>query len=583
MDIQGNISIEIVNRNGPLNRIVLNEELIRKHFELGNPLFEIDERKGFTITLDDYFMYSILIDGPDSKNYKLDSERKTLKMFFEDEYNYIPGNYYIEISGNLSSYRCYFKVLPSAMTERNLFDLRASIEMIQEGLSKDTNKTRASFDLYKHDSSLSNEYFIIQNYKTYSNYLKNIVGSIVKDPKVNLEKSYSVKPDIGLKGRETERWFETKGQKINQANNSIIFYLDSKVIQNLDNPVNRIFKSKLIEIVVALDSIEKKLFQKIVFLKSRENAIMTDINEKESQIELVNISSERDSIRRDIIRRKDELKEVLERNEALSKERKYLESEIRYFNRFINTSWLAKIDEFKIADKKAVLPIQYRHFINTLNKVLKSQNKNAYGSRNYDFAYRETPYLFEVYILLSMHSILRDNGFEALTTDIYHENFGFIDAIVESKLLYKKNDLTIEVRYDNQVNKYSYKKKSDFYNLNAYRNRPDFLISKYRDGKLLDSFIVESKCVKHKYLFNEYESTEISEQLKDYLSFCFVEKENSNYILKKGVIRKVYVIYPDEDEELLYRDFEDIVYIGVNPSKDLNHNNLSRILRDELN
>ena len=93
---------------------------------------------------------------------------------------------------------------------------------------------------------------------------------------------------------------------------------------------------------------------------------------------------------------------------------------------------------------------------------------------------------------------------------------------------------------------------------------------------------MEVKCVKQHYLFKDFESTKLTEQFKDYLSFAYAYKNGMDYKLSRSVVRKVLVVYPELEENLLFRDFDDIVYVGLNLEKEAVETKLYDLIKTEL-
>ena len=234
-------------------------------------------------------------------------------------------------------------------------------------------------------------------------------------------------------------------------------------------------------------------------------------------------------------------------------------------------TWISGVTSRKgiIANNKIFRDYRYHYIYNVSEKLLQEDRTDKIFIKN-DLSFKKTPLLYEYYIVVLLIDILKEIGFEWIEgwiADFEQDNICFGDLSAGTKMIFGNHKYKIEVKYDDEV-KREITKENDFICGAAINRRPDILIAIYqKSGKILNAMVIEVKCRKTRYIYNEKEDTEVIQQLKNYYSLAYYDKSKKRNNLNRSIISKILVTYPRQSREV---DFDNSIFnfqfIQVSPS-----------------
>lgn len=581
MAIHASFTISVIGRKYQIQSYIFDFISVSNSAMNDTPLFEIQEYQGISIQLDCHVSCFLKIEGLDGLIKRFDETISQGIICSSEEPGYVPGRYFIEFSENERSLRTYFVVEPSAMDILAYKKMVESLKSIQSDLIHDVSRTRGMDFTQILDYELMDYRSLVKFLQMNRDKLRQTLIQVTLNPINKLVKEHYVKQGLDIQGRKAERWQETKGERLKQANPDSEFSLANRIRLDFEIDENYYLKNKLMLFQRKLENLISNFYRRLIALDAQRLGLKENIKRYRIEKSMTEVEYEIRSIDKECDRISEDLERLESRYDSLVSVVDFIKKELRFVNEIMELEWLSQL---KSKQEKIVLSHrltqQYQKLIQLIDIVIgKSKSLNQKQVVN---AYRETPHLFELYTFFLVHRLLIDNGYIIEENEYYQNDMGFIDLPSESTMTYTKGLSKIELRYDRQVGRYDYKRGNNFYNLNAHHNRPDILIAYYREDLLIDSLIVEVKCVKQHYLFKDFESTKLTEQFKDYLSFAYAYKNGMDYKLSRSVVRKVLVVYPELEENLLFRDFDDIVYVGLNLEKEVVETKLYDLIKTEL-
>lgn len=180
----------------------------------------------------------------------------------------------------------------------------------------------------------------------------------------------------------------------------------------------------------------------------------------------------------------------------------------------------------------------------------------------FDFcAKTSTPKLFEYYHLILFIQLLKDIGFH--TVGDMKEKFFHINDGIHLDFL-NHDGIRCRLHFDQFIErKLAFLTKSDYYSINSVHNRPDIIVGFYhRDEEVpFASYIIELKWRHLNWIYIKDGETDTMTHVKDYLNLGYYHKE-SNHVIR-GIIEKVYVVYPAEEQQTLPLLGNEIIGMGI--------------------
>ncbi|GAA0786365.1 DUF2357 domain-containing protein [Hathewaya limosa] len=591
MDIQANIILEIENKAKNENK--------KKIFSLNNNFNVNTEKELFYFY--EYESINICLESNDKdaylKLYEIDEEVKKLKVgeiyqlssINTTDKMLVPGNYVLKVKTINNSFETYFTVRPSAMSWEGLTNMRVYLESILKGLSHDVykNKNIVTNDSKNSDWGFLEFYkYIEENYKNLDSILLNIFRDPIREvTKKYSERDYSNKVDL-----KSQRWLVNKGMSLNSNTYNPTKFYEKHTDFTKDNYENKWLKKILSDMFLEMKNIENYYY----------NLLCKVLREEQTLCEKRSFLEEKDKNRfkselfskgfmKDRIRDLKEIDRTLLKIDKRKKNLNYYLSNITKLRDklayYINDTWLKEINGYKEIIKpsfKVMKDRRYSEVYHFYEALFELQDK---GNSISKFPYKNTPKLFEYYVFLTIKQIIEDFGFRWMKGWLMDkdETFNCFNELPKNtKITLEKDNYTVSIQYEKRIEK----NPTDLNNYelisNAYHRSPDIIVSIFKDSIFLESFIVEVKCRKFSYIYNEYAQTDTIEQVRDYLTVSIYDKITKR--VKRNCINRVIIVYPMQDvNSKIQHEFYDINFIGIKPSIDCKKSQGYMELKNQVN
>lgn len=590
MDIQANIILQIENKAKNENKkkiFVLNDDF---NVNSEKELFYFYEYESINICLESNDKDAYL------KLYDIDEKVKKLKVgeiYQLSSINTIdkmlvPGNYILKVKTINNSFQTYFTVRPSSMSWEGLTNMRIYLESILKGLSHDLYKNK---NIVTNDSK-NNEWGFLEFYKYIEENYKNldrILLNILRDPIIEVTKKYSERDYSNKVDLKSQRWLVNKGMSLNSSTYNPTKFYEKHTDFTKCNYENKWLKKILTDIFLETKNIENYYY----------NLLGNVLREEQTLYEKRSFLEEKDKNRftSKLFSKgfmKDQIRDLKEINRTLLKidKRKknlnyYLSNIIKLRDKltyYINDTWLKEINGYKEIIRpsfKVMKDIRYAevyNFYQALSELHKNKNNIS------KFPYKNTPKLFEYYVFLVVKQIIEDFGFVWMKGWLMDKNktFNCFNELPKNtEIILEKDNYTVSIQYEKKIEKNPTNLNKYELISNAYHRSPDIIVSIFKDDIFLESFIVEVKCRKFSYIYNQYAQTDTIEQVRDYLTVNIYDKITKR--VKRNCINRVIIVYPmQEVNSKIQHEFYDINFIGIKPSIDCKKSEGYRELKSQV-
>ena len=515
----------------------------------------------------------------------ISGERFQLSSGREDLGCYFPGYFSISIESGNEKEDYLFLVNPANMNYESVLHIRDFINDFYYGLSNDISKLTAGKkekNTQTHIPNAAEKYNFLLNNLT---ELVNYADQYSNRQKAELVKQNSI-TNVSKINRESIQWLLTKGMEKNSNIYSPEKILSSKSRLDRDSYENRIFKSELLfwnrEISSIIQSSESYVSMLLKRIEELETGILnlSESVTKQEQIRQVNsyvkksdrcrleeMKKDRDSYLEDLNGQKAQLDEL----------RKYQ----RNIMNILYNSWVSEVTD-SVQMRTQAYDYRLKSMIGMRSEYLGISRKIRKASGSYVFGEKCTPKLFETYIYVLLIKMLVSEGYEI-------ENYSFEkDNVIpilsnQSRTILTKDSRKCVIEYDYELKKSNEKLESDeFVTINSHYNRPDFIVSFFDDGEVIpEAVVVEVKWRPLSIIYNENGDTEIVTKLKDYYSLAYhVEKPKKK--TNRGIIKKVFVVYPDIQQRIIQIQENEIIGVGLDPTADVCETDSYQELKNQI-
>lgn len=502
----------------------------------------------------------------------ISGERFQLSSGREDLGCYFPGYFSISIESGNEKEDYLFLVNPANMNYESVLHIRDFINDFYYGLSNDISKLTAGKkekNIQTHIPNAAEKYnFLLKNLTELVNYADQYSNR----QKTELVKQNSI-ANVSKINRKSIQWLLTKGMEKNSNIYSPEKILSSKSRLDRDSYENRIFKSELVfwnreisSIIQSSESYVSMLLKRIEELETGISNLSESVT-KQEQIRQVN-----SYVKKSDRCRLEEMKKDRDRYfEDLNDQKSQLCELRKYQRNIVNilyNSWVSEVTD-SVQMRTQVYDYRLKSMIGMRNEYLGISRKIRKASDSYVFGEKCTPKLFETYIYVLLIKMLVSEGYEI-------ENYSFEkDNVIpilsnQSRTVLTKDSRKCVIEYDYELKKSNEKLESDeFVTINSHYNRPDFIVSFFDDGEVIpEAVVVEVKWRPLSIIYNENGDTEIVTKLKDYYSLAYhVEKPKRK--TNRGIIQKVFVVYPDIQQRITQIQENEIIGVGLDPTADV--------------
>lgn len=515
----------------------------------------------------------------------ISGERFQLSSGREDLGCYFPGYFSISIESGNEKEDYLFLVNPANMNYESVLHIRDFINDFYYGLSNDISKLTAGKkekNIQTHIPNAAEKYnFLLKNLAELVNYADQYSNR----QKAELIKQNSI-TNVSKINRKSIQWLLTKGMEKNSNIYSPDKILSSKSRLDRDSYENRIFKSELVfwnreisSIIQSSESYVSMLLKRIEELETGISNLSESVT-KQEQIRQVN----------SYVKKSDRCRlEEMERDrdryfEDLNGQKSQLGELRKYQRNIVNilyNSWVSEVTD-SVQMRTQVFDYRLKSMIGMRNEYLGISRKIRKASDSYVFGEKCTPKLFETYIYVLLIKMLVSEGYEI-------ENYSFEkDNVIpilsnQSRTVLTKDSRKCVIEYDYELKKSNEKLESDeFVTINSHYNRPDFIVSFFDDGAVIpEAVVVEVKWRPLSIIYNENGDTEIVTKLKDYYSLAYhVEKPKRK--TNRGIIQKVFVVYPDIQQRITQIQENEIIGVGLDPTADVCETDSYQELKNQI-
>ena len=515
----------------------------------------------------------------------ISGERFQLSSGREDLGCYFPGYFSIFIESGNEKEDYLFLVNPANMNYESVLHIRDFINDFYYGLSNDISKLTAGKkekNIQTHIPNAAEKYnFLLKNLAELVNYADQYSNR----QKAELVKQNSI-TNVSKINRKSIQWLLTKGMEKNSNIYSPDKILSSKSRLDRDSYENRIFKSELVfwnreisSIIQSSESYVSMLLKRIEELETGISNLSESVT-KQEQIRQVN-----SYVKKSDRCRLEEMEKDSDRYfEDLNGQKSQLGELRKYQRNIVNilyNSWVSEVTD-SIQMRTQVFDYRLKSMIGMRNEYLGISRKIRKASDSYVFGEKCTPKLFETYIYVLLIEMLVSEGYEI-------ENYSFEkDNVIpilsnQSRTVLTKDSRKCVIEYDYELKKSNEKLESDeFVTINSHYNRPDFIVSFFDDGAVIpEAVVVEVKWRPLSIIYNENGDTEIVTKLKDYYSLAYhVEKPKKK--TNRGIIQKVFVVYPDIQQRITQIQENEIIGVGLDPTADVCETDSYQELKNQI-
>ena len=515
----------------------------------------------------------------------ISGERFHLSSGREDLGCYFPGYFSISIESGNEKEDYLFLVNPANMNYESVLHIRDFINDFYYGLSNDISKLTAG----KKEKNIQTH--IPNDAEKYNFLLKNLAELVnYADQYSNRQKAELVKQNsitnVSKINRKSIQWLLTKGMEKNSNIYSPDKILSSKSRLDRDSYENRIFKSELVfwnreisSIIQSSESYVSMLLKRIEELETGISNLSESVT-KQEQVRQVN-----SYVKKSDRCRLEEMEKDRDRYfEDLNGQKSQLGELRKYQRNIVNilyNSWVSEVTD-SVQMRTQVFDYRLKSMIGMRNEYLGISRKIRKASDSYVFGEKCTPKLFETYIYVLLIKMLVSEGYEI-------ENYSFEkDNVIpilsnQSRTVLTKDSRKCVIEYDYELKKSNEKLESDeFVTINSHYNRPDFIVSFFDDGAVIpEAVVVEVKWRPLSIIYNENGDTEIVTKLKDYYSLAYhVEKPKRK--TNRGIIQKVFVVYPDIQQRITQIQENEIIGVGLDPTADVCETDSYQELKNQI-
>lgn len=515
----------------------------------------------------------------------ISGERFQLSSGREDLGCYFPGYFSISIESGNEKEDYLFLVNPANMNYESVLHIRDFINDFYYGLSNDISKLTAGKkekNIQTHIPNAAEKYnFLLKNLAELVNYADQYSNR----QKAELVKQNSI-TNVSKINRKSIQWLLTKGMEKNSNIYSPEKILSSKSRLDRDSYENRIFKSELVFWNREISSIIQSSESYVSMLLKRIEELGTGIsNLSESVAKQEQIRQVNSYVKKSDRCRLEEMEKDRDRYfEDLNGQKSQLGELRKYQRNIVNilyNSWVSEVTD-SVQMRTQVFDYRLKSMIGMRNEYLGISRKIRKASDSYVFGEKCTPKLFETYIYVLLIKMLVSEGYEI-------ENYSFEkDNVIpilsnQSRTVLTKDSRKCVIEYDYELKKSNEKLESDeFVTINSHYNRPDFIVSFFDDGEVIpEAVVVEVKWRPLSIIYNENGDTEIVTKLKDYYSLAYhVEKPKRK--TNRGIIQKVFVVYPDIQQRITQIQENEIIGVGLDPTADVCETDSYKELKNQI-
>lgn len=491
----------------------------------------------------------------------------------------VPGKYSLKIRRDNIEYEGLYTIEPANTTWNELMNMKSYIENAVKGLSYNIYmEKRVGLKSQKDiENSMFDKY-------SYLNDSKDILISnlkfIINNPIINIEKVYKQCKYSKRPSNKSLRWMIKKGYNYNIDNQSRFYekrsrlsidVLENKILKNILEEIHIIIKELISAYNIIIDDMITKVenIEHEKYIKENKRNSYNSKKNIDSKL-IANLNGEIFGLGKDI----NNIKKECEKIKLYICNLQKLKSNI---NRCLRESWINEIDNAKHLN--VTNNLVKNNYYNQIYKIygnLKGNTKVGFEIKS--FPSHKTSKLYEIYNFLLVKDILEEFGFEwTLGWLKEQQNKTYFEGNLNSSdyIIMELNEYKAKVIYDKKLRRTSELRsigieESQVSAQNDKTNiRPDILIEFYKNDNFICGIVVELKCKKIYYMYDDLENTTTGTQIESYYNMDYYDGKSKKVRGGKGT-SKVIAIFPKQKgikkrNHVTYDD--DIVYLPIMPSE----------------
>lgn len=453
-------------------------------------------------------------------------------------YPFIPGHYRIKIMVNGVSYYSWLKVKPKQITEEQWVSMRGDIEESLRGLAQDLVRKNASLGIKSTipiPVHILRKLYIIK--KDFSKWI-SALKSIESDPRMRIRKEYTLVPE-GRAGKMDATSIRYRARHPESQNN--IYSPTHSRNYNLS---------------------ENQWIKRILRFIVREMNALLDYLEKHKE-------KVRQEIKREQLYHHNEHIQVRSRMKVLDELIDYerFVSRIRGESlSLLDTEWLDGVEDKQPMSIPHVMHLDSRYrFLYQMYRILKNEEFNISLDASYDFYWKRTDLLYEIWGFLQLIDGLQHEsvGFEVVKGWIFDINPNSKSILVPflepgTVIEFKRENIRLCLVYDETL---PFKKEDTIFNkpifTNGSHNRPDVRMDIYESDEYIGTIMIDFKYRPLRFIWdsNKLQGSRQTDTMRQLISYR--NNMNSSFLYRQKFpgqwhryrpVHEVWAVYPKHDE-----------------------------------
>ncbi|OHW62283.1 hypothetical protein EUAN_13530 [Andreesenia angusta] len=551
---------------------------------LDNTIIEFKEQNKVSVEVKSYYdeVY-IEIEEADSDEFLKvkNSQIATITQGEESSIVYVPGYYSLNIKKERDTCSGLFKISPSSLSLNGIDNIRNILEDVSRGLAHNLFMEKLGGD-----SSFENSNILSMNIFQYimsnEDILTSSISSIVKQPIEDIKKTYKEQRYAKRNDIKSQKWLITKGLKKNDNLLKPEIFLEKHSFLTYETAENKWLKKTLFDINDILTKVENDFEHINGFLENKIEQIELNIAKLNSKYNIV----KKDYTIADANKKELKCRIYVQDEERIARKKSFYVmkkrlQEIKRFKSMINhyefETWINVIEmhngttNFSNKILKNRYYSQVYFFYEKLKSFYENQDSNL-KENSISFPYKRTSLLFEIYVVVLVIQILREEGFVWERGWLAEGDYtSFVEGLPkETIMIFKRGDKYCELAYDTEILDEDYNSDlSEFMNNGVKHRRPDIRLGLFDETtkRLLSAIIIDAKCCKKKYLVSDTGNTKVINTMKSYNLFGYFYSNEGEVELKKDAIDRVIIVYPKQGKEISYKGPYGFDFIGIEPNE----------------
>ncbi|WP_028983241.1 DUF2357 domain-containing protein [Sporolactobacillus terrae] len=442
---------------------------------------------------------------------------------------FIPGYYEIKVDlSNSEKFYSWFKIQPNHLNATDWNRMQEEIESIVKGLANTFVRRENAFSRHIHDGF--NDLFLMQKIDIVQKHLNNIRRSlkgIEQNPRLNIRKKYKWVKSFEKVIIDTKTIMQHSKHPEKKDN----IYSAERYI-NYDTPENECLKKILLYFIHFSSESLDYLYKLLENLEEKYSTSYTHPNSLQEEIKSVNKSI-------DVIKR--------------------LRS---YMQNMYMLDWMESIKEKGNLGVSQTIRMDSRYnYLFKVYRLLHDKNNSLTLSNEYQYFWKRTDLLYEIWGYIKMIQIIQALGYDAKDGWIFDEKWlgkqylPFLND--DTTVQFNKDDITLNLIYNSEMPSKSEdtKPSKPLYSKSANR-KPDIRLDIFRVNEYVGSLILDTKyrrlnnILLNNYDFYNHRST--MEQLGNYKNYpesIYFLKDKPDFFRKGSKpVSEVWVLYPGSDD-----------------------------------